>query len=111
MAAFDGKRTLNLRAMGFCGADDSVDPALLQLISTKYSWVEWGVLFRTGNRSCLSQNNNNLQLDLEGTPRYASRDWVNQLAFINKETGSIMRLAGHLCGNRCQEVIALMYHL
>jgi hypothetical protein len=49
MAAFAGKSNyLNLRAMGFCGADDSVDPTLLQLLSTKYSWIEWGVLFRPG---------------------------------------------------------------
>jgi hypothetical protein len=43
--------------------------------------------------------------DLEGTPRYATWAWVNQLSNVNKETGSIMRLAGHLCGSRCQEVI------
>jgi hypothetical protein len=49
MAAFElQKRSLNLRAMGFCGVDDTVDPSLLQLISTRYSWVEWGVLFRPG---------------------------------------------------------------
>jgi hypothetical protein len=49
MASFsEKKRSLNLRAMGFCGADNSVDPAFLQLLSTKYSWVEWGILFRPG---------------------------------------------------------------
>lgn len=49
MASFElNNKSLNLRAMGFCGVDDSVDPSLLQLISSKYSWVEWGVLFRPG---------------------------------------------------------------
>mmetsp|Transcript_3122 Transcript_3122/g.4822 ORF Transcript_3122/g.4822 Transcript_3122/m.4822 type:complete len:278 (+) Transcript_3122:64-897(+) len=83
-------KSLNLRVIGFCGADDSVDPALLQLVSTKYSWVEWGILFRP---------------DLENSPRYPSWSWVQRLAQVNKENGGIMRLAGHLCGSRCQEVL------
>lgn len=88
MAAFSGKE-LNLRVMGFCGLDDTVDPHLALLLSTKYSWIEWGILFRP---------------DLEGTPRYASSIYVKKLAAVNMECGSPMRLAGHLCGERCQEV-------
>ena len=83
------KKSLNIRAIGFCGADDSVDPLLLQLISTKYPWVEWGVLLRP---------------DLEGTPRYPTAMWLDALVDVNKSTGSLMRLAGHLCKQRCQEV-------
>ena len=78
---------LNLRAMGFCGADDSVNPEHMQLLSIHYPWIEWGVLFRP---------------DLEGTPRYATWSWVNKLCKINTDTGGMMRLAGHLCGSRCQ---------
>lgn len=37
---------LNLRVMGFCGCDDSVNPELLQILSIHYSWIEWGILFR-----------------------------------------------------------------
>ena len=49
MSSFElTSKSLNLRAMGFCGVDDSVNPSLLQLISSKYSWVEWGALFRPG---------------------------------------------------------------
>jgi len=81
---------LNLRAMGFCGADDSVNPEHMQLLSIHYPWIEWGVLFRP---------------DLEGTPRYATWSWVNKLCKINTDTGGMMRLAGHLCGSRCQEVL------
>jgi len=81
---------LNLRAMGFCGADDSVNPEHMQLLSIHYPWIEWGVLFRP---------------DLEGMPRYATWEWVNKLCKINTDTGGMMRLAGHLCGSRCQEVL------
>lgn len=88
MASFSS--SLNLRVMGFCGADDTCQPELLQLLSTHYSWIEWGVLFRP---------------DLEGTARYASPAWVEKLASVNREGGQLMRLAAHLCGSRCQEVI------
>eukprot|EP01032_Pedospumella_encystans_P039078 gene39078-44302_t len=49
--------SINMRVIGFCGMDDSVSPDLLALVSSRYPWVEWGVLFRN---------------DLEGTPRYPS---------------------------------------
>jgi len=81
---------LSLRVMGFCGVDDSVSAELLQILSIHYSWIEWGVLFRP---------------DMEGAPRYATLAWVRHLSQINKDTGGIMRLAAHLCGSRCQEVI------
>ena len=89
MSFFEEKK-LDLRAMGFCGADDSCSPEHLQLLSAHYSWVEWGVLFRP---------------DLEGTPRYASKEWVQSLVDVNKKSGEIMRLAAHLCQSRCQQVL------
>lgn len=76
--------------MGFCGVDDSVNAEMLQLLSIHYTWIEWGVLFRP---------------DKEGTPRYATFEWVENLCKINKETGGLMRLAGHLCGSRCQDIL------
>ena len=81
---------LNLNVMGFCGADDSVHPDHLRLLSIHYNWIEWGILFRP---------------DKEGEPRYASSEWVLKLCNINKDNGSNMRLAGHLCSSRCQEVL------
>ena len=77
-----------LRALGFCGADDSVHPNMLGLISHAYPFVEWGVLFRP---------------DLEGQPRYASTEWVQRLSRV-ASTAS-MRLAAHLCGSRVNEVL------
>eukprot|EP00601_Ochromonadales_sp_CCMP2298_P003555 CAMPEP_0173175806 /NCGR_PEP_ID=MMETSP1141-20130122/4110_1 /TAXON_ID=483371 /ORGANISM="non described non described, Strain CCMP2298" /LENGTH=271 /DNA_ID=CAMNT_0014098077 /DNA_START=35 /DNA_END=846 /DNA_ORIENTATION=- len=82
----------NLRAIGFCGVDDSVSPQLLRILSDKYPWVEWAVLFRT---------------DLEGQPRYPTWAWVETLSSLCLEAGEApkMRLAGHLCADRCQEVL------
>ena len=77
MSAFDESKRLNLRVMGFCGVDDTISPDLLHLFSSHYTWIEWGVLFRP---------------DMEGTPRYASTAWVENLVKCNKDNGSIMRL-------------------
>jgi len=81
---------LNLRYLGFCGVDDSVAPGLLELLSSRYPYIEWGILFRP---------------DLEGSPRYASSDWVNQLLTIKSATGTKMNFAAHLCQSRCQELL------
>ena len=40
------RKTTKLKALGFCGADDSIDPNLLGLICHAYPFVEFGVLFR-----------------------------------------------------------------
>jgi hypothetical protein len=83
------KRTV-LRALGFCGADDSVHPRLLGLFSQAYPLVEFGVLFRP---------------DKEGEPRYASMPWVEQLSQVARKSGGKMKLAAHLCGTRVNEVL------
>lgn len=83
-----------LEALGFCGADDSVNPRLLALIGQNYPLVEWGVLFRP---------------DKEGQPRYASMDWVARLGEILKsEPGSTgrIRLAAHLCGSHVNDLLS-----
>lgn len=82
-----------IRFVGFCGADDSVDPLLLALISRSFHWVEWGVLFRS---------------DLQGTARYASPEWVqrlSQVALSERAAGRPFPLAAHLCRDRCQAVL------
>jgi hypothetical protein len=81
---------IKLRLLGFCGADDSVQPEHLALISQRYPWIEWGVLFRP---------------DLEGQGRYASEAWVESLSRVNREHGNVMKLAAHLCAARCQQVL------
>ena len=83
-----GGADLTLRCLGFCGADDSADPASLRAISEAHEWVEWGVLFRP---------------DKAGHPRYASAAWLRRLAKANGARR--MRLAAHLCGARVDEVL------
>jgi phosphoribosylanthranilate isomerase len=77
----------NLRALGFCGADDSVHPRHLILLAHAYPLVEFGVLFRP---------------DKEGEPRYATTAWVEELA---QSKPLPMKLAAHLCGSRVNEVL------
>ena len=87
--------------MGFCGADDSVSQEFLIFLSEHYHFIEWGVLFRP---------------DLEGTPRYASWDWTTRLCQLEARKRDVhnplateahrpMRLAAHLCGSRCQQIL------
>ena len=87
-AAAKRPRSTKLRALGFCGADDSVHPNMLGLISHAYPFVEFGVLFRP---------------DKEGQPRYASSEWVQCLSRVANK--SSMQLAAHLCGIRVNEVL------
>mmetsp|Transcript_15917 Transcript_15917/g.33616 ORF Transcript_15917/g.33616 Transcript_15917/m.33616 type:complete len:307 (-) Transcript_15917:1727-2647(-) len=95
--------TAKLEALGFCGADDSVNPRLLALIGQNYPLVEWGILFRP---------------DKEGEPRYASIEWVSRLSQILKnsrsnnqlqqqsESRSRIRLAAHLCGSHVNDLLS-----
>lgn len=78
-----------LRALGFCGADDSVHPRMLILLAHAYPVVEFGVLFRP---------------DKEGQPRYATTAWVQDLCAMRKP--KTMKLAAHLCGTRVNQVLA-----
>jgi len=83
--------TIQLRALGFCGADDSVHPNQLAIYSQMYPFIEWGVLFRP---------------DKEGQPRYASQEWVSTLAKVARRTNNTtMKLAAHLCEQRVNQVL------
>jgi hypothetical protein len=80
-----------LRAIGFCGADDSVNPNMLGILARLYPIVEFGVLFRP---------------DKEGEPRYATTGWVEKLGKVAAKSEGKMKLAAHLCGKRVNEVLA-----
>ena len=83
-------KTTVLRALGFCGVDDSVSPRFLGAVSHLYPKVEFGVLFRP---------------DKEGQPRYASPEWVQKLSSVAAKSNGKMKLAAHLCGSRVNEVL------
>jgi len=85
-----------LTALGFCGADDSVHPHQLAVWSRAFPLLEFGVLLRP---------------DKEGTPRYASPAWLQELGRTTQRikettgTSSAMKLAAHLCGSRVNDVL------
>ena len=79
---------ITLRCLGFCGADDSVEPHLLRAVSAAYEWVEWGVLLRP---------------DKSGSPRYASDKWLARLGDVN--SARRMRLAAHMCSSRVDDLL------
>lgn len=80
---------LKLRALGFCGVDDSVNPNLLAMICHSYPIVEFGVLFRP---------------DKEGEPRYATMEWVEKLSVVVNKM-KVMNLAAHLCGSHVNKFL------
>ena len=80
-----------IHSVGFCGIDESVDPIVLSTLSARYPFIEWGFLFRP---------------DKEGEPRYATMSYVEgKLQKEVKRSNGSLRLAGHLCGERVNEVL------
>jgi len=77
---------MSLRCVGLCGVDESVDPSLLSALGSRWSRVEFGVLFRPGR---------------EGTNRYPRWEWVQRLS---KEV-QLQRLCAHLCGSAVDGVL------
>jgi hypothetical protein len=78
-----------LSVVGFCGADDSVDPRLLAAISQRYPWVEWGVLFRDDKEGQPRWEPRSLVIflyknGLISELRFASAKWVEELVAVNK---------------------------
>jgi len=85
-----------LAALGFCGADDSVNHRHLILLGKSYPTIEWGILFRP---------------DKEGQPRYATRQWVCRLAELLRQNDVAnapppIRLAAHLCGSHVNNLLS-----
>lgn len=72
--------------IGFCGVDESVSPQDIISLSNKH--IEWGVLFRP---------------EKEKQPRFPSMEWVRKLCKMKTDD---VRLAGHLCSSRCEQVLS-----
>lgn len=68
---------MKIKYVTLTGADDSVEPKDMAILSDKFKFVEWGILF--------SQSKS-------GVTRYPSNDWVLKLLNNN------FNLAAHLCG-------------
>ena len=74
--------------MTITGADDGVDPRHLVGFSAAYPFVEWGVL---------------LSRKREGTPRYPTRAWVEELQRVSARVPEL-RVSGHLCGTWARDL-------
>jgi hypothetical protein len=84
---------MKLNRVTITGADNSIDPKELAVLSERFHWVEWGILFSPNK---------------QGQSRYPSMDWVESLAKV-KEDSPQMALSGHLCGGWVQDIVAGNY--
>lgn len=80
---------MKIKYVTLTGADDSVDAEELFILSNKFPFVEWGILF--SQSKC-------------DVPRYPSIHWVNRLV---DETlwSKRANLAAHLCGKWTDDVM------
>jgi phosphoribosylanthranilate isomerase len=80
------------------GADDQVDPDILDEIGHEYSdviQVEWGVLFSKSR---------------EGQPRYPTAQWREQFYGATFNRGSLYSIAAHLCGKSVDVFLSSYEH-
>ncbi len=71
------------------GADDSVTPEDLVKLSSKYPFVEWGILISASQM---------------GGKRFPSMEWMNRLAKLQSVFS--MNLSAHICGRWVRELAA-----
>lgn len=81
---------MKLTTVTLTGADDSVSPDNLWLLSRKYPFVEWGIL--------LSRNST-------GMDRFPSKRWLDRLLACYGEQPYKMKLSAHLCGGFVKEIL------
>lgn len=84
-----------LKRVTLTGADDSVEPDQLAVLSADFPFVEWGILAH--------QATNRLPPH-EWAPRWPSRDWIINLQSIVKND-SPLHLSLHLCGHWVRELL------
>lgn len=77
-----------LKTVTITGADDSIKPDELIILSRDYPYVEWGIL--------LSQ-------DGFGNKRFPSREWICNLLELKKEYD--INISGHICGSWIKDLV------
>lgn len=70
------------------GADDLVDPRELVALSTRFPFVEWGILFSSSRA---------------GQPRYPTEGWIRSL--VRTIRHQPVHLAAHFCGARARDAL------
>jgi phosphoribosylanthranilate isomerase len=78
---------MNIYTITISGADDSVDPQVLEKLSAKYPFVEWGIL--TSPKRI-------------GQARYPSKKWIEWM--LNWSDN--LRLSVHLCGDYSRDLLS-----
>lgn len=78
------------------GADDAVDPAILDEIGREFPFVEWGILFSKSR---------------EGQARYPSSGWRERFYWATNDRGEYYTTAAHLCGKSVDAFLAAYGHL
>jgi hypothetical protein len=79
-----------LKTVTMTGADDSVSPADLILISQRFPFVEWGILVSRRQ---------------QGNPRYPSLDWIKRLCASLASSPVKINLSLHMCGSFVREFL------
>jgi len=82
---------MNLKRVTITGADDSVKQDYLLELTKQYPFVEWGIL--------LSKN-------AEGSARFPTREWINNLIVGYEYLKYKPQLCGHLCGRWVRDICA-----
>jgi hypothetical protein len=82
---------MNITRVSISGADDAIDPIDLLRLSVEFPFVEWGILYSEKR---------------QGTPRYPSAEWRENLIglLLNTVKGKNLHLALHLCGKASRDV-------
>ena len=78
------------------GADDGVDPIVLDEIGREFPFVEWGILFSKSR---------------EGEPRYPTAAWRERFYWATNDRGEYYTTAAHLCGKSVDAFLASYGHL
>lgn len=81
---------MNLDRVTITGADDSITPGALFSLSSRFPFVEWGILFSRAHT---------------GGPRFPSISWINALQTEVRRRAVPMKLSLHLCGNVVRQLL------
>lgn len=79
-----------IKLVTITGADDSVTPQDLTILSDDFKFVEWAILFSRSS---------------QGTPRFPSMDWIKNLVDIKVFMPQSLKLSCHLCGAYVRELL------
>jgi hypothetical protein len=81
---------MRLKTVTLTGADDSVHPRDLRLLSKQYPFLEWGIL---------------VSLKQEASPRFPSTKWMQELALLASHSTVPLNISAHICGSVLRDLL------